>query len=89
MSPDDAVRKALEPYIKAETKRATAAGDVVEALESAGHLYANGWVTEVEVHHARVPVETVEAYGLTIRVDANGNAVSVSSAHGFMITEVP
>lgn len=31
---------------------------------------------------SRVPVETVEAYGLSIGVDANGNAATVEFPHG-------
>ena len=41
------------------------------------------WVDKVEVIGARVPIETVEVYGLEITVDANGNAVHISSPHGF------
>lgn len=41
------------------------------------------WVGSVEVIGARVAIETVEVYGLEITVDANGNAVHVSSPHGF------
>jgi hypothetical protein len=41
------------------------------------------WVATVEVIGARVPIETVEVYGLEITVDANGNAVHISSPHGF------
>lgn len=37
----------------------------------------------VEVIGARVAIETVEVYGLEITVDANGNAVHISSPHGF------
>lgn len=84
---EEVVRAALEPHIKSEAKRDKAADAVVDALEAAGHLYENGWVTAVEVHHARVAIEAVEAYGLTITLDAN--AVSVSSPSGFMIIEVP
>jgi hypothetical protein len=89
MSPGEVADKALEPFIKAKGRRDQAAADVVEALGKAAHLFENGWVTKVEVHHARVGVETVEAYGLIITLDANGNAVDVSSPWGFMITEVP
>lgn len=84
---ESVARKALAEHIKAEFKRDTAADAVVEALTDAGHLYENGWVEAVEVHDSHVPVETVHAYGLTIRLDAGGNAVSVSSPYGFMIIE--
>lgn len=87
MDAETVVRKALEPAIKAETRRDKAAGSVVEALEEAGHLYENGWVSQVEVHGARVAVETVLAYGLVIEVDTFGNAVTVRSPEGFLILE--
>lgn len=39
-------------------------------------------VDAVEVHHARVPVDRVEAFGLTVEIDASGNAVRVEFPHG-------
>lgn len=44
-------------------------------------------VNAVEVHHARVPVETVLAYGLELRLDALGNAVTVTFPHGAEVIE--
>lgn len=87
MSPDLVIREALVPHIKGEAKRNKAADAVHDALEKASHLYEDGHVEAVEVHDSRVPVETVNVYGLTIRLDAGGNAVSVSSPYGFMIIE--
>lgn len=42
-------------------------------------------INVVEVLGAMVTVETVEAYGLTIEVDANGDAVQVVSPHGLVV----
>jgi len=39
-------------------------------------------VHEVDVVGSRVVVETVEAYGLVIGVDANGNAATITFPHG-------
>ncbi|RLK22673.1 hypothetical protein DER29_0512 [Micromonospora sp. M71_S20] len=39
-------------------------------------------VRAVDVVGARVPVETVEVYGLSIGLDANGNAATVGFPHG-------
>lgn len=39
-------------------------------------------VREVDVVGSRVPVETVEAYGLLVGVDANGNAATITFPHG-------
>lgn len=58
---------------------------IARKLEEAGFLVPEDFDT-VEVRGARVPVETVEVYGLTITVDANGNAVSITSPYGFEIS---
>lgn len=57
---------------------------IVEYVDAAGP--ADGIVETVELAYARVPVETVEAYGLSIAVDANGNAVTVSFPAGAQVT---
>lgn len=44
-------------------------------------------IDTVEVDGARVPIETVEIYGLEIGVDANGNAACVSSQWGFVLED--
>lgn len=43
-------------------------------------------VHEVEVVGARVQIEQVEAYGLSIGLDANGNAVTVGFPYGAEVT---
>jgi hypothetical protein len=43
-------------------------------------------VEAVEILGARVQVEQVEAYGLTIGLDANGNAVTVEFPYGAEVT---
>ena len=63
----------------------------VEALED---LFSE-WLSEADrsgelveavgVKGSRVPIEHIEAYGLTIGVDANGYAATVSSVHGLEI----
>lgn len=45
-------------------------------------------VRAVEVIGARAAVDNVEAYGLDIQTDANGNAVIISSAFGFYLDGV-
>ncbi|MCX5119239.1 hypothetical protein OG992_18800 [Micromonospora sp. NBC_00362] len=42
--------------------------------------------SELTIPGARVPVEIVEAYGLSIEVDANGNAATVTFPHGAEVT---
>lgn len=39
-------------------------------------------IKAVEIHGARVAVETVNAYGLVIQLDAHGNAVTVEFPYG-------
>lgn len=39
-------------------------------------------VSEVEIVGARVEVERIEAYGLIVGLDANGNAVSIRFPYG-------
>lgn len=58
--------------------------DIVDALDEAGHLMYEP-VESVEVVGARVSVETVEVHGLTISLDANGNAVRITSPWGLVI----
>lgn len=43
-------------------------------------------VSEVEIVDARVPVEGVDAYGLTLQIDALGNAVTVGFPYGAEVT---
>jgi hypothetical protein len=75
---------AVLPKSWSQTKRDDVADQIVNALFDAGLLLVDD-VTTIEVRGARVPVETVEAYGLTIRVDANGNAAEITSPWGLEI----
>jgi hypothetical protein len=81
-SPYDVVGAAL-PKTLSQKKRDEVAEQIVDALWDAGFL--TDGVTTVEISGAMVPVETVEAYGLTIRVDANGDAAEISSLRGLEI----
>jgi hypothetical protein len=58
--------------------------DIVEYVTTMP-LYAA--VETAEVNYARVPVETVRAYGLELRLDASGNAVTVTFPHGAEVIE--
>jgi hypothetical protein len=82
MSPEEIINKALAKTVKSAFRREELAEQIESALWDAGYLLS-GDALAVEVHGARVPVEVVEAYGLDIEVDANGNAVTVSSPWGF------
>jgi hypothetical protein len=84
MSANDVIETALRTAIKSASRRDDIATEIGEALWDAGYL--TDGASTVEVHGARIPVETVEAYGLTISVDANGNAVEVSSPWGLGVT---
>jgi 16S rRNA G527 N7-methylase RsmG len=44
-------------------------------------------VKTVEIINARVPTATIEAFGLTIAVDAHGHAVTVEFPYGAEVTE--
>jgi hypothetical protein len=41
----------------------------------------------LDVNDARIPVETIDAYGLRIAVDANGRASTIHCDQGFFIDE--
>lgn len=66
-----------------EVKRKELANAIIDALDEAGMLV--GDFRAVDVVGAKVPVDYVTAYGLDISVDANGNAVDVSSPYGFLL----
>lgn len=57
---------------------------ITDALWEAGLLLTDE-VTTVEVRKASVPVELVEAYGLRIRLDANGDAAEIVAPGGLEI----
>jgi hypothetical protein len=75
---------AVLPKSLSQKKRDELTEQIVNALFDAGLLLVDD-ATTIEVRGARVPVETVEAYGLTIRVDANGNAAEITSPWGLEI----
>lgn len=81
--PRDVIGQAL-PKSWSQTKRDETAGQIEDALWEAGLLQVDV-VTAVEVRGGLVPVETVEAYGLTIRLVANGEAVEINSLSGLEI----
>lgn len=86
MSAERAISEALAVRYKSQAKRDEIAAEVADALYEAG--YALGAeVSTVEVCGARVPVETVEAFGLVISLDSNGNAVAITSPYGMEVTE--
>jgi hypothetical protein len=82
-SPEDAIRGTL-PKSWSEKKREDLIGQIVTALSEEGFL-RDGEVTLVEVADARMPVETIEAYGLTIALDAMGDAAEISSPAGLVV----
>jgi hypothetical protein len=83
----DLIKQGLGKSIKSADRRTELAENIHDALTQAGHLWEDGWVETVEVHHARVVTERVEIHGLIIELDALGNAVTVNSPHGFMVVE--
>lgn len=84
-TPEQTIAELL-PKKWSEARRTALASTLADALESVGFLHRNN-PEVVEVIGARVPVETVEVYGLTIRLDANGNAVSITSPYGLEVVE--
>lgn len=67
-----------------ERRREEIAVAIDDALIDQGWLIPEQGAASVEISGARVPVETVQAYGLTIEIDANGNAVTIESNRGEM-----
>jgi hypothetical protein len=49
--------------------------------------YAPVDIGQVEVNGGHLVVDTVEAYGLDIGLDASGNATTVSSPYGLFIAD--
>jgi hypothetical protein len=86
--PDHAkvIETALGPFIRNGGNRENARDAVYAALDGAGAVL-DGTPVTVEVAGARVPVETVEVYGLVIRLDANGRAASIHHPEGLEVTE--
>lgn len=75
---------AVLPKSWSQTKRDDLAEQIADALSTEGLLVENA-INVVEVVGARVTVETIEAYGLTIELDALGDAVQVTSPAGLEI----
>ncbi len=53
--------------------------------ERIAELFPSNEVEGVEIVGSRAPIETVEAYGLTIGVDANGHASTVECDYGLRV----
>jgi hypothetical protein len=83
VSPEEVVIEQLPKSMSAK-RRGEVAEQILDALSESGLLVDNE-CSAVEVGNALVPVETVEAYGLTIRLDANGEASEISSAAGLVV----
>lgn len=82
--PRDVVGAVL-PKSWSQNKKDAIADEILEALDNAGLLIGDALVTEVAVgERALIPVESVEAYGLTIRLDALGDASEISSERGLV-----
>lgn len=79
-------RDVIVPFLPknwSQSRRDQVADEIADALGDAG-LLAEFECIAVEVADAMVPVETVEAYGLTIRLDANGEASEISHRSGLV-----
>lgn len=81
--PRDVVGAQL-PKSWSQSRRDTMADEILEALDSAG-LLAYDEYSAVEVGRALLPVETVEAYGLEIALDALGEASTITSPRGLVV----
>jgi hypothetical protein len=83
MSVESVIRNQLPASMSAK-RREELCQQIADALAEAGFLL-DGGCSVVEVGDALVPVETVEAFGLTIRLDATGNASEISSPAGLVV----
>ena len=72
------LRDAIEEALGRSKAMAPKVGAVLDAV--AETLYPT--LTGFDVIGARIPIETVEAYGLLIEVDANGRAARVEVPDG-------
>ncbi|MET0423630.1 MAG: hypothetical protein ABW046_07140 [Actinoplanes sp.] len=70
---------ALLPESWSQKDRDNLADEILDALAFNG-LLTEGEIETVGIRWTHVPIETVEAYGLVIGVDANGYAAEISSA---------
>lgn len=80
--PQKLVEDAL-PKSWSAVRKANLAGEIVDVLSDAGLLVEEEFDT-VEVATARMPVESVEAYGLRLRIDALGEAVEIHHPDGLV-----
>lgn len=83
MTPEEVIEERL-PKNMSTKRRGQLASEIADSLAEAGMLL-DGECTTVEVGDALVPVQTVEAYGLTIRLDANGEASEISHRAGLVV----
>lgn len=81
--PRDVIGEKL-PKSWSQTKRDTLSDKIIDALSEAGLLAEE--ITAVEVVNALLPVETVEAFGLTIKLDAMGEASEISHRDGLVVS---
>jgi hypothetical protein len=81
--PEDVIKAQLPTGMSAK-KRGEVAAQIVEALAQEGML-VEGECWTVMVGDALVPVETVETYGLVLKLDANGEASEISSRAGLVV----
>jgi hypothetical protein len=85
MDAEQIIRDALGTMFKSQRRIDELVNPIYDALEKAGCLIMGDLAT-VEVCGARLAVDGVEAYGLSISLDAHGNAVDVSSPHGMFVS---
>jgi hypothetical protein len=83
--PEDIIAKLL-PGKLSQTRRQEVAESILDELADAGYLFLDT-VSSVEIPGARVTVETIQAYGLTIEIDANGDAGKITSLRGLEVVE--
>lgn len=77
---------AVLPKSWSQTKKNNLAEQIAQALADAG-VPVEAACRTVAVEHALIPVETVEAYGLEIKLDATGSASEIHSRAGLVVVE--
>jgi hypothetical protein len=83
MTVEEVIRAQLPASMSAK-RRDALVEQITDALAEQG-LLVDGDCTTVEVAEAMVPVETIEAYGLILRLDANGDAAEISHRTGLVV----
>lgn len=83
MSPEEVIRDAL-PVKMSKVRRDQLASEIADALAEAGWLLDGECTTVAVGPRALIPVETVEVYGLTIKLDALGDASEISHPGGLV-----